>query len=156
MSRILAAVLSLVVTLPVFADFSAVARALESQGVNRISIPFLGLARLMVRMAQPEGIHDFQLATFEGGDDLDPKLVADIIRTKAGNGFRPLVQVWSRRSNEWSFIYVRPSGNAERLELMILARDGSETALVRVDVDANIIARELRDSPREVSKVAHH
>jgi hypothetical protein len=155
MSKRIAAVLALVLTLPLHADFSAVARAVDSQqGVDRVWIPFLGLARFVVRVVQPEGVHDFQLATFEGAGRVDPKMLSEIIRTKAGAGFKPLVQVWSKRSNDWSFIYVRPSGKADRLELMILARDSSDTVLVRVEVDANLIARELRDRPRHVSNVA--
>jgi hypothetical protein len=157
MTRRLAAVLALVLALPLHADFASVARAIDAQqGVDRVWIPFLGLARFIVRVVQPEGVHDFQLVTFEGADDVDPKTLGNIIRTQAGPGFRPLVQVWSRRSNDWSFIYARPSARADRLELMILARDGSDTALVRVDVDADLIARELRDSPRHVAKVARH
>ena len=147
--------LMLALALPAHADFASVARAIDSQqGVDRVWVPFLGLARFFVRVVQPEGVHDFQLVTFEGADHVDPRTLGNIIRTQAGPGFRPLVQVWSRRSNDWSFIYARPSGRADRLELMILAHDGEDTALVRVDVDAEIVAREIRDSPRQVSKVA--
>ncbi|HVG23075.1 MAG TPA: hypothetical protein VND45_02875 [Thermoanaerobaculia bacterium] len=122
--------------------------------MKRVWIPFLGMARFAVRVIAPEGVHDFQLATFEGAGDVDPKTLAGIIRAQAGPGFTPLVQVWSRRSNDWSFIYARPSKNADRLELMILARDAADTVLVRVDVDANTVARELKNSPRHVSDVA--
>ena len=155
MTKRIAAVLALIIALPLHADFASVARAIDSQhGVKRIWIPFLGLARFVVRVVAPEGVHDFQLATFEGADNLDPKKLGDIIRTQAGPGFSPLVQVWSRRSNDWSFIYARPSKRADRLELLILAHDKADTVLVRVDVDADMIARELKDRPRHVSNVA--
>jgi hypothetical protein len=154
-AAILALVLTLAAALPLHADFASVAHAIDSQhGVKRIWIPFLGLARFVVRVVAPEGVHDFQLATFEGADGVDPKKLGDIIRTQAGPGFRPLVQVWSRRSNDWSFIYARPSKHADRLELMILAHDSQDTVLVRVDVNADMIARELKDRPRQVSRVA--
>jgi hypothetical protein len=71
---------------------------------------------------------------------------------KVGPGFKPLVRVWSRKSSEWSFIYAKPSKNG-RIELMVLAHDDEETVLVRVEVDANIVARELGE-PRNVSRVA--
>ena len=153
--RIAAAlVLLTALALPLHADFASVARAIDAQqGVKRVWIPFLGIARIAMRVIAPEGIHDFQLATFEGADDVDPHTLQDIMRSKVGAGFVPLVQVWSRKSNEWSFIYARPSGR-ERLELMILAHDDSDTVLVRVDVDANMIARELRDEPRGVTDMA--
>ena len=155
MTKRLVALFALLITLPLHADFASVARAIDSQqGVKRIWIPFLGMARFVVRVVAPEGIHDFQLATFEGADDVDPRKLGEIIRTKAGPGFTPLVQVWSRKSNDWSFIYARPSKKADRLELMILAHDDSDTVLVRVDVDATMVARELKDRPRHVSHVA--
>jgi hypothetical protein len=155
MTKRVAAVLALIIALPLHADFASVARAIDSQhGVKRIWIPFLGLARFVVRVVAPEGVHDFQLATFEGADNVDPKKLGDIIRTQAGPGFTPLVQVWSRKSNDWSFIYARPSKRADRLELLILAHDKADTVLVRVDVDADMIARELKDRPRHVSNVA--
>jgi hypothetical protein len=155
MTKRLAAVFALLITIPLHADFASVASAIDSQhGVKRIWIPFLGVARFVVRVVAPEGVHDFQLATFEGADSVDPKKLGEIIRTQAGPGFTPLVQVWSRRSNDWSFIYARPSKRSDRLELMILAHDSSDTVLVRVDVDATIVARELKDRPRQVSHVA--
>ncbi|HEX8252014.1 MAG TPA: hypothetical protein VF846_02610, partial [Thermoanaerobaculia bacterium] len=59
-----------------------------------------------------------------------------------------------RKSNEWSFIYVKPSRDGKRMELVVLAHDKKDTVLVRVDVDAAKLARELGDSPRGVIHVA--
>lgn len=154
--RLAAALLfAAVVALPMHADFASVARAIDAQhGVKRVWIPFLGLARVAVRMVQPEGVHDFQLVTFKGTDAVDPHELQQILRTNAGAGFTPLVQAWSRRSNEWSFIYARPRRDSTRLELMILAHDDEDTVLVRVDVDADIVARELREQPRHFNQYA--
>lgn len=153
--RLAAALLLSLLTVPMYADFSAVARAIDRQhGVKRIWIPFLGLARFAVRVVAPEGVHDFQLATFEGASNLDPRNLQKIMREKVGEGWTPIVQARSRRSRDWSFIYARPSKSGERMELMILAHDSSDTVLVRVEVDADTIARELRDEPRNVSRHA--
>ena len=156
--RIAAAALLLLttVTLPLYAGgFADVARALDAQrGVKKIWIPFLGVARFAVRMVHPEGVRDFQLAVFQGADRLDPKALQQLMRDKIGAGFQPLVQVRSKKSGEWSFIYARPhTGN--RVELVILAHDDEDTALVRVDIDADVLAREL-DSPRGVLHIARH
>lgn len=152
--RLAAAVLLALFALPVYADFAAIARALDrQQGVKRVWIPFLGVARFMVRVVAPEGVHDFQLATFEGADDVDPRNLQNIMRTSVGPGFMPLVQVRSGRSKDWSFIYARPSKDGERMELIILAHDSSDTVLVRVEVDTDTVARELKEEPR---RVAHH
>jgi hypothetical protein len=154
---LLAAVLFASVALPLHADFNAVARAIDSQdGVSRRWIPFLGVARAVVWMVQPEGVRDFQLVTFQSQGRVDPQELQQIMRAKAGDGFKPLVQVWSRRSNEWSFIYARPSAKGNRIELMVLAHDDEETVLVRVDVDAEVLARELGEKPRGVTRMARH
>lgn len=154
--RLLAVLFALAVTVPMYADFASLVRAIDSKsGVKKVWIPFLGVARVAVRMVQPEGVRDFQLATFKGAEKLDPRELHALMREKIGAGFTPLVQVWSRKSGkkEFSFIYVRPH-SAERVELVILAHDDEDTVLVRVDVDANVIARELNE-PRNVRRMAH-
>jgi hypothetical protein len=154
--RLAAAILLLIAAVPMYADFNRVARAIDSRaGVKRVWIPFLGVARFFIWGIHPKGVHDFQLATFEGAGDLDPRELQSLLESEMGKGFTPLVQVWSKKSGEWSFIYVRPKG--ERMELMVLAHDSSDTVLVRVDVNAEILAREL-DHPRNVRRVAtnHH
>ena len=154
MTKPAVAVLLLVLTVPLHADFSTVASAIDGhRGVKRIWIPFLGLARMVAWVASPKGVHDFQLATFEGADRLDPRELQRILAEKAGPGFQPLVRTWSRRSKEWSFIYARPRPNGTRVELMILAHDNDDTVLIRVDVDTKIMARELHN-PRTVARVA--
>jgi hypothetical protein len=153
--RIAAALLLVAIALPLHADFKAVARAIDAQaGVKRVWIPFLGIARAVVWVVQPEGIHDFQLVTFEGASRLDPRELQQTLREKIGAGFRPLVQVYSRRSGEWSFIYAKPSENGRRIELVVLAHDNDDTVLVRVVANPDIIARHIREEPRHVHRVA--
>lgn len=153
MIKRLAVAALLVCTLPLYADFSAVARAIDAHhGVKRVWIPFLGIARVAVRVVEPQGVHDFQLATFTGAGNIDARELQRILRAKAGPGFKPLVQVWSRKSNEWSFIYAKPKG--DRIELMVLAHDDEETVLVRVEVNADKVAEAIEHHPRHVTNVA--
>lgn len=153
--RLAALVLVFAIAQPLHADFAAVASALDAKdGVDRIWIPFLGVARLIVRLASPEGVHDFQLVTFRGADRLEPRDVQRLMREKLGGGFMPLVQVRSKRSGEWSFIYARPSQHADRFELVVLSHDDEDTVLVRVDVDAKVLSREIESHPRSVTRVA--
>jgi hypothetical protein len=153
---LLATLLVASAALPLQADFNAVARAIDSQdGVRRIWIPFLGVARAVVWVVQPEGVRDFQLVTFRNTGNVDPQELQQIMRAKAGEGFKPLVQVWSKRTGEWSFIYAKPSADGDRIELMVLAHeDDEQTVLVRVDVDAKVLARELGERPRHVNHMA--
>jgi hypothetical protein len=153
---LIAAVLITTVALPLHADFNAIARAIDGQeGVSRIWIPFLGVARAVVWVVRPEGVRDFQLVTFKSDGRVDPHELQQIMQAKAGPGFQPLVRVWSRRTGEWSFIYAKPSKD-KTIELMVLAHDDEETVLVRVDVDAEVLARELEDRPRGVTRMARH
>jgi hypothetical protein len=154
---LLATLLVAATALPVHADFNAVARAIDSQnGVHRIWIPFLGVARAVVWVVQPEGVRDFQLVTFRNTGNVDPHELQEIMRANAGAGFKPLVQVWSKRTGEWSFIYAKPSPDGDRIELMVLAHeDDEQTVLVRVDVDAKVLAKELGERPRHVTHMAY-
>jgi hypothetical protein len=152
---IAAALLFAFIAIPLHADFAAVARAIDNEdGVSRVWIPFLGVARAVVWMVRPKGVYDFQLVTFTNHRQLDPQNVHRILQTEAGPGFKPLVQVYSRRSNEWSFIYAKATPDANRIDLMVLTQDGEETVLVRVVVDAEVLARELDESPRHVTRMA--
>ena len=154
--RLAVALLALVAAAaPMRADFAEVARAIDAQsGVRRIWIPFLGLARAAVWVASPKGVHDFQLVTFEGGGRIDPQQLHAILRSNIGADYKPLVQVWSKRSRDWSFIYARPSRDGNRVDLMILTHDNDDTVLVRVDVETDAIAREIAFHPRNVRDVA--
>ncbi len=154
--RVLAAlVVAIAVAQPLFADFRAVARALDAEdGVSRTWIPFLGLARMFVRVASPEGVQDFQLVLFKGGENVRSMTAQRIMHEKLGAGFTPMVQVRSRRSKEWAYIYVRPLKRADRFEMVALIRDASDTVLVRVVVDADALARHINDHPRNVTRMA--
>ena len=152
--RLVAAALLFALALPLHAGFNDIARAIEHRGVHRVWTPGIGLARLFVWIIRPKGVRDVQVAVFEGGENIDPHDLHAILRREVDPGFMPLVKVWSRKSNEWSFIYARPLPNSDRIELIVLARDDEDTVLVRVDVDATAIARELRDHPRNVRRMA--
>lgn len=152
--RLLCALLFVAMTLPMYADFNAVARAIDGRnGVKRMWLPGLGLARFLVWVVRPKGVHDFQLVTFKGAEGVDPHELQGIMKANVGPGFTPLVRAWSKKSREWSFVYARIRPNSDRVELMVLAHDDEDTVLVRVDVDATIVGRELQ-SPRSVTHYA--
>ncbi|HUP47925.1 MAG TPA: DUF4252 domain-containing protein [Thermoanaerobaculia bacterium] len=138
---------------PVLADFSRVAVGLRSLGFERTWIPFLGLARSVVWMVQPKGIHDFQIAIYEKTPDVTGAEIERMIRTRMGRGYSPLVRVHSARKGESVFIYARPSRNGRIVELLILAHERNETVLVRVAADAEIVGRELA-RPENVRHIA--
>jgi hypothetical protein len=147
-----ALLLTAVVAVPAHADFNDIARALDAQdGVKKTWIPFLGLARVVVRSVHPEGVHDFQLAVFEGGEHLDPEKVKAQMARLAGPGYVPVVRAWSKKRGEFSFVYMRPRNDDDTVEMLVLAHDDEETALVRVVVDTEAIARHIT-VPEDVSR----
>jgi hypothetical protein len=143
-----AAILSLVLAQPLLADFGSVAGAVERHlGVSRTWMPFLGVARAFVRVAHPSGVHDFQLAMFEGGRSGGGKAIEEVLKSSVGPGYSPMVRVHSTRRDEWSFIYAKPRTDGV-VELVIVSHDPGETVVVRVTADADMLMKELNQPGR--------
>jgi hypothetical protein len=143
--RSLLALAFFLAALPMYADFDAVVRKVSShRGLRRVSIPFLGVARFAVWIIRPEGVHDFQLATFEGKAEIDGRDIGEAIEANAGPGFRPIVRVRSNRhGGEWTFVYARPMGSD--FELMVATHDHGDTTVVRAVVDLDRLQRAVNN-----------
>jgi hypothetical protein len=119
---------------PARAGFDDVVRAVESRyHVHHTGIPFFGLVRFAVWIAQPDGVSDVQLATFEHTHIDDERGLAEIISRNIGEGFRPLVRTRSSHNGEVTQIYAHPMGK-DRVALLIFAHERAETTIVRVVV----------------------
>ena len=129
------------------ADFDALVRAVESsRGLHRIWMPGMGLVRLAVRMAHPDGVYDLQLARFSGNGSVD---FDEVVRSTPA---APIIRS-RERSGEVAVIWARPL-HGDLFELLILAHDPTdETVVVRVVVDGEMLARELAD-PKHPSLIA--
>lgn len=152
MKRALLVLLAALVIAPAArADFSSLARAVSRKpGVQRVWIPFLGLARAAVWVVSPKGVHDFQLVTFEGQGLNDAASFAALMQDHIRD-YQPLVRV-RERGGDFSYIYVKP-GKGDRIELIVFTHDKSDTVLVRVEVDAKVLAAEI-GYPRKVGTIA--
>lgn len=126
---------------PLYAGFHDVAAALEQQLGEPTWIPFFGLARSFIRVVHPDGVHDVQLAVFEGKGRLDGRVVEQLLASRIGPGFSPMVRTRSRA--ESVFIYARPAGN--NVEMVILSSEHDDTVLIRVVADPEAISRIERD-----------
>ena len=146
MQRVVPAILifaSIVLALPLYADFDAIVGEIESHsGLRRVPIPMMGLMRFAVWIVRPKGVHDFQIATWEGESSIAPNDAAGIVRRNAGRGFSRVVEAHSKRDGEWSFIYARPHGK-RAIELLVVSHDSSDTVVVRAVVDAETFSQEL-------------
>jgi hypothetical protein len=132
------------------ADFDSLLRVVESQpGLHRIWTPGISLARLAVRMVHPEGVHDFQLAVFEGSGRFDARQFEAILRTSAET---PMVRVHSNRTGETAVIWARPVGR-DLVEMVLMAHDpGDDTVVLRAVINGETLAREISD-PRHAASV---
>lgn len=142
MRRILVAVVMLFVAQSTFAgEFEQIAAAIASRpGVSRVWIPFFGLARAAVRVARPKGVHDIQLATFEGNGLHDWSSI-ERAALSGGARFTPVIRS-KEKGGDNTLILMRPL-TRDRVEMIVLAKDGEDTVLVRLDVDADVAAREI-------------
>lgn len=150
--RVGMALLAIFLSIPAHAGFNDVLAGLESRLGRSMWIPFFGFARTFVRVGHPRGVHDVQIAVFEGKGSLDPAELDTLMRSRAGRDYAPLVRVRSRKQQESTFIYARPHGHL--LELLILTNDSDDTVLVRVIVDPNAAMRYLSDDPRSMARFA--
>ena len=144
--------IALSLAVPAHAGFDDVLDGLRSRLGTTMWIPFFGFARTIVRVGHPRGVHDLQLAVFEGKGRLDPGDLDALMRSRAGRDYMTLVRVRSRREMESSFIYARPAGDL--VELLVLTNDGDDTVLVRVVVDPGVVGKYLGQDPRSVALVA--
>lgn len=143
MIRRLALLFVLVLTAaPLHAGFNEIADGLEGQLGRSTWIPFFGVARTFVRISHPDGVHDIQLALFEGKGRMNALEAERLIAGRIGGGFAPMVRSRSK-NGEFAFIYARPVG--ENLELVILSSDDDDTVLVRVVADPKVMNAIERD-----------
>lgn len=127
---------------PAHAGFSEVVRAVDARvGGHRIEVPLFGLVRLAVWMVHPEGVHDLQFTTWEGGDAVEGRELQRILESRAGEGFQPVVR--ARSSREATYIYARPAG--ELIEILLLTQDGDDTVVLRALLDGDLFARKIHD-----------
>lgn len=154
MSRRIALVFAIVLTAATaHADFNELVRAVQSQrGLHRIWTPGIGLVRLGVRIVHPNGVHDFELAVFEGNTRFDRDQFDAILRTSPDT---PLVRAHSNHSGETTIIWARPIGRS-RFEMVLMAHEpGDDTVVLRAVVDAEILAREM-SHPRHAGAHFRH
>lgn len=144
--RIALIALTLAVAFPAAAQFSEIRRAVDREiGGNQVWIPFKGLARLYVKTAHPEGVHDFQFAIFEGARGAGNGRVESIFRKHLGPEWRPLVRARSHRDGEDVLIYAREGDGGQTIDLMIFAGDGEETVLMLTTLDVERFVAGLDD-----------
>src|SRR6266568_610008 len=146
--RILFAAVFTLATGSAYADFDALVRAVRStRGMHRVWTPGISLIRLGVRMVHPAGVHDFQIAVFEGAGNID------LHRVMCGSPDTPMVRTHDNRTGETAVIWARPL-RTDLIEMLLVAHDpNDQTVVLRAVIDGEMLAREISD-PRHASSVA--
>ena len=129
------------------ADFDRIVKAIESHyGTQRLHIPFLGVASLLVNVARPEGASGFKLAVFE-----DLKSSPEYGEWKERDRFmdtvfvgemHPLVRVHSRRNGDATYIFAEPAGKSTRVLVATFERDQATVVEVKVNMSTLVKAIE--------------
>jgi hypothetical protein len=103
-------------------------------------IPFFGLVNAVTFVARPAGTRHIDLAVFE---DLDSNRRAGrdlpkAIREAVGNGWKPFVQVFSKRkgSEETTFLFMRVQGKNTKLLITAVERDQATVVQLLLDSEA--------------------
>ena len=135
------------------ADFGQLVRAVQSQrGLHRVWTPGISLVRFGVRLVHPQGVHDFELAVFEGETHFDDEQFDAILRTSPDT---PMVRAHSNRSGETTIIWARPIAPS-RFEMLLMTHEpGDNTVVLRAVVDADTLAREMAHPHHAGAHLSH-
>lgn len=127
-------------------DFDPVVRHIEkTYKTKRVNVPFMGLARLAVRVAKPEGVKGFKLATFENLSMPGPNEEARLgegLRRVLSPAWQPLVRVRAR-GGEQTYVYLREDG--KNIKLLVVSIEPTEATVVRVKIGRDALARWMND-----------
>ncbi len=144
MRRIMA-ILAMVCALPVVlpaGEFNWLVREFSREsGAKPMRIPLFGVVRFAVRVAQPGGASELNLAVFEHVG-LDPQRFSSMAdEAIEGGGWKPMIRVRSR-NGERTNIYAQVE-DAQRLRLVIATLDGSADGSLN-DRDATFVEVQIR------------
>ena len=134
-------------------DFQKLVGAIESQfGVRHTNIPFMGLAKFVVKTSHASGVHRFEIATFE---DLsyDPQKLRNFSATLRGtlSSWNLLVQVQSPQRSELTGIFVKTSGS--QFKMMVANIDAREATVMELQLSPDQLVQWLRD-PEQMGRRA--
>jgi hypothetical protein len=130
------------------ADFDRIVKAIESHyGTQRLHIPLMGVASLLVNVTRPEGASGFKLAVFQ-----DLKSSPEYGEWKERDRFidtlfvgemHPLVRVHSRRDGNSTYIFAEPAGKSTKVLIATFERD--EATVIEVKVNMSTLLKSIEE-----------
>lgn len=112
--------------------------------MSRVHVPGFGIARLAVRVAHPDGVHDLRIAIFDSASAKRGFDVATILGAYLEKEWQPIVRFADHRTGEQGAIYARPSGASE-VNLMLFSADSDESVLAELRVDVEQFSKIVAD-----------
>lgn len=144
-------------------NFRQIVKLIESRfQAKRKRSRLLGLARLGVKIARPEGVRNFKLAVFAEGDfstHTDGSDFGAQVRGLLAPEWRALAQVRSQARGEQSYTYLREAG--ANFRMLFISIEQRAATLLEVEIPSEkllawirhpneagrSLAEELRDEP---------
>ena len=121
------------VAIPAQANFAEVVTRFEkATGARRTWLPGMSIARSLVRIAHPEGVHDFKIAIYEGKRMRSlPADFAETLRAAVGPEWRQIVNV--REDGERTAIFAQETRSLVRL--LVVTQEKDEATIVEALVE---------------------
>lgn len=134
-------------------DFGRIVEHIEARyHVHRQHRFALAFAGMVVKFWHVGGVRHFKAAVFEDQRFIQTASDAkfdEIVQSATHSGYQPLVQSYSRRSGEHTFIYARSEG--KNLKLLIVSLEPDEAAVIQVTLDPDKLNQVLND-PHQFGK----
>lgn len=127
-------------------DFDAVVSHIKTQYHAKQQGSFgLGLARLAVKFAHPAGVKSIKLAILENlSGAMDSTGLDNLLRDKLTQDWHPIVRVYSRKTREQTYVYLRPRG--DDIELFVVNVDDEDATVIKARIDVDSIADFIANS----------
>ena len=113
---------------------------------HRLLIGFAGgLGNVVIKFWRPYGVKNFKLAMFEdqdfsaSRDDLD---FPAVIRAGINAGWSPLIQVWSRRDGERTYVFARATGKND-VKVLVVTLEQNEAVVVEAKFNPDKLSRAI-------------
>ena len=136
-------------------DFNAVISGVEHRyATHARKVPMMGLVSFCARVATHGSVKGMRIAEFNSvGPDLDPESLLDMVRSKLGAEWQPVVTERATREAQLSVIFVRPAGRS--LRMLIADYDHGELNVVRMELDGDELARFMHDPASQAHSSRH-
>ncbi|HMF58643.1 MAG TPA: hypothetical protein VK619_20020 [Pyrinomonadaceae bacterium] len=131
-------------------EYNSVVKLVENfYHVKHKGLPLL--ARVGMRIARPDEVKSFKLATFED-QDFSPAGQTDFytaMKRTLSSEWRPLVQVRSRQDGEQTYVFTRDAG--EWLSVLVITIERRDATVLQVEVAPQALVKWIQN-PEQMSR----